>query len=349
VIHVLFPQATGIRRRNTEGLTMETNGKAVGRWAALAAAMFLAACSGGSDGSNGVNGAGGAVGPAGPVGLQWKGAWSAAADYVAQDGVSHNGSSWVANAPNTNTEPGVGAAWDVIAAAATGIQGEQGPAGPEGPVGPAGPQGPQGVPGNPGDVGLQGPAGPLGPAGPAGPQGPQGPQGATGATGSTGPAGPAGPQGSQGAAGPQGPVGPSGLVSQVTVTAGNEGISSGGCNGIDGMAFFGATAGVALAANQTVTVSGTANLGADLTPVSNLSLNVCYQPAGGAIVADGEFFGAPGTPLQLPAGTLVPFSLSRSWDALTAGSYTVGLCGCIDGTDPWVTDWSWLTVTVSQQ
>jgi hypothetical protein len=116
------------------------------------------------------------------------------------------------------------------------------------------------------------------------------------------------------------------------------------------MGFFGVTSGVSLGNNQSLSVSGTVNLGADLTPVSNLSLNVCYQPATGPLVADGEFLGTPGlAPLQLPAGSLVPFSLSRSWDGLLAGTYTVGLCGCIDGTDPWVSDWSWLTVKVSQQ
>jgi hypothetical protein len=156
----------------------------------------------------------------------------------------------------------------------------------------------------------------------------------------------------EGLQGPEGPAGPSGLVSHTTVSGGNAGIASapGVCNGIHGMQFLGVTADVHLAADQTLGVLGTVNLGSDLTPVSNLSMNVCYQPNGAAIVADGEFLGTPGfAPLQLPAGSLMPFSLARSWGGLLPGDYKVGLCGCVDGTDPWITDWSWLTVAVSQR
>lgn len=98
--------------------------------------------------------------------------------YLADDGVAHLGSSYVAeSAPTVGVAPPA-APWLLIAAKGAtgdqGIQGLTGPTGPAGEIGPAGPTGPQGVAGLPGATG---------------------PAGATGATGLTGPVGPTGPAG----------------------------------------------------------------------------------------------------------------------------------------------------------
>jgi hypothetical protein len=108
------------------------------------------------------------------------------------------------------------------------------------------------------------------------------------------------------------------------------------------------------ATNQAVTVSGTANLGAGATAVSNLSLNLCYQGTTGAPAISTQIeqfngFGYAGLYLGLPAGAFMPFSMTRTFSGLAADTYTVGLCGCIDGTDAWITDWSWVNATVVQQ
>jgi hypothetical protein len=157
-------------------------------------------------------------------------------------------------------------------------------------------------------------------------------------------------------AGPTGPQGPPALVSATTATgdASTPGTTipqaPGVCDGQSGVTLFGAPANIVLGANQVMTVSGSANIGASVA-VSNLSLNLCYQPVGGAISAltDFEYFGYPGNFLTLPAGTFMPFSMTRTFSGLPAGTYDVGLCGCIDGTDAWVTDWTWVNVQVFQQ
>lgn len=207
-------------------------------------------------------------------------------------------------------------------------------------------------------------------------------QGTTGPGGSTGPAGPtggAGPQGSQGAQGQPG----AGIASLTSVEGSNTGIVQTAATGVDscdgqvGMAFTGVTAQVTLFPNQVAKVSGTVDLGADATPVSNLTMNVCRQPVGGVLVSDinflGDVTGKPNatpvvlpTPLKLAANSFIPFSMSRSFTACSdprvvtdpgdclpvtaAGtSYFLGLCGCILGTaDTWVTNYSWLTVQVSK-
>lgn len=78
----------------------------------------------------------------GPKGLNWKGAWSAAINYAADDAVSYNGSSWIAKQANNNVTPVEGAVWTIVAqkgdTGATGATGAQGPQGSVGPLGPAG-------------------------------------------------------------------------------------------------------------------------------------------------------------------------------------------------------------------
>jgi hypothetical protein len=122
------------------------------------------------------------------------------------------------------------------------------------------------------------------------------------------------------------------------------------CNGQAGLDFFGVTASVVLGANQSLTISGTADLGAGVQPVGNLSLNLCYLGTTGSISAltDANNFGNVGSFLALPAGTFMPFTLTRSFTGLPPDTYLVGLCGCIDGVDAWVTDWSWINVQVAQ-
>lgn len=124
----------------------------------------------------------------GSKGLNWKGAWSSTTNYVADDAVSFNGSSWIAKQSNINSTPVEGADWTMIAqkgdtgaTGATGLTGPQGPIGPTGATGATGPSGPEGPAGPTGPQGVQGPQGPEGPIGPQGPQGPAGPPGASGA------------------------------------------------------------------------------------------------------------------------------------------------------------------------
>lgn len=56
----------------------------------------------------------GAVGPQGAPGgiVNWLGEWDSVTNYVINDAISHNGSSYVALANNINVEPGVDAGWE---------------------------------------------------------------------------------------------------------------------------------------------------------------------------------------------------------------------------------------------
>jgi hypothetical protein len=73
-------------------------------------------------------------GVAGEAGLTWRGAWDSTTTYVAGDAVNYFGSSYIAVAVNTNTQPGGGGAWDLLAA--QGMQGEPGNDGAPGQAGP---------------------------------------------------------------------------------------------------------------------------------------------------------------------------------------------------------------------
>src|SRR5262249_26619415 len=66
-------------------------------------------------GPTGATGLQGPAGPQGPKGLNWKGAWDPAAQYVADDAVSSGGSSWRAVRDNTNVVPVEGADWTIVA------------------------------------------------------------------------------------------------------------------------------------------------------------------------------------------------------------------------------------------
>lgn len=82
-----------------------------------------------------------AVGKTGPqgepgtpgAGVTWHGPWDSGTAYVAQDAVEHLGSSWIANAPNTNKIPGTDPEWDLwVEKGQPGAEGEAGPAGNDG-------------------------------------------------------------------------------------------------------------------------------------------------------------------------------------------------------------------------
>jgi Collagen triple helix repeat (20 copies)/Chaperone of endosialidase/Head domain of trimeric autotransporter adhesin len=81
----------------------------------------------GATGPTGATGPQGPAGPQGPKGLNWKGAWDAAAHYVADDAVGFNGSSWRALRDNDNVTPTEGADWTIVAQKGdTGPQGSGG-------------------------------------------------------------------------------------------------------------------------------------------------------------------------------------------------------------------------------
>jgi hypothetical protein len=126
-------------------------------------------------------------------------------------------------------------------------------------------------------------------------------------------------------------------------------------NGVDFVGFSPGrpTATVVLAANQTITASSSLTLGTGASPATHLSLNLCFQDTGGGTISgatDFNYFGVgPNGWLSLPANTNMPFSVTRSFTGLPPATYEVGLCGCIDGSDVWATDWGWLSVQVFQQ
>jgi len=69
----------------------------------------------GPQGPTGPQGLQGIPGPQGPRGLNWQGAWDAATNYVTDDAVSHEGSSWRAARANINVAPVEGADWTIVA------------------------------------------------------------------------------------------------------------------------------------------------------------------------------------------------------------------------------------------
>lgn len=99
----------------------------------------------GPQGVEGSKGDQGVQGPVGPAGMTWRGVWNPEDDYVNDDSVYHEGSSWfAAGDPAPGEEPSTDSAhWHALAMqGAQGIQGSQGIQGPEGPQGPVGLTGP---------------------------------------------------------------------------------------------------------------------------------------------------------------------------------------------------------------
>jgi hypothetical protein len=108
----------------------------------------------GETGPAGPTGATGAVGATGATGLNWQGVWSSSTDYVDDDAVYYNNSSWfAAGNPTVGEVPEIGAThWMPLAlqgatgaTGATGAQGIQGLKGDKGDTGATGPQGETGT------------------------------------------------------------------------------------------------------------------------------------------------------------------------------------------------------------
>jgi hypothetical protein len=119
--------------------------------------------------------AGTSVGSAG----QYRGTWSATAQYQVGDITFYSGSSYLATQASTNHQPDSDPTfWSTLAR-----RGDQGLPGPQGIAGIQGPQGPAGLVG---PIGLTGLTGAIGATGLTGPQGPIGLTGLTGATGAAG-------------------------------------------------------------------------------------------------------------------------------------------------------------------
>ena len=115
----------------------------------------------------------------------WKGNWSAATTYLANDSVlGADGNAYICLKKHTNQEPPNATYWDVIAE--KGIQGAQGDQGIQGETGIQGDTGAQGETGIQGDQGIQGIQGIQGVQGETGIQGDKGDKGDTGAQGDQG-------------------------------------------------------------------------------------------------------------------------------------------------------------------
>lgn len=107
------------------------------------AAVFDFAIPKGDKGEKGDTGNTGATGATGATGLNWQGTWSNTTDYVNDDAVYYNNSSWFASGdPTVGEVPEIGAThWMPLA-----LQGATGA------TGATGPQGPQGIQGEPGSL-----------------------------------------------------------------------------------------------------------------------------------------------------------------------------------------------------
>lgn len=117
----------------------------------------------GDTGPQGPQGDTGPIGPTGATGITWQGTWSSTVDYVNNDAVYYDQSSWFASGnPTVGEVPSLSAThWFPLAI--------------HGATGATGPQGEQGIQGETGATGA------------TGAKGDKGDTGATGATGATGP------------------------------------------------------------------------------------------------------------------------------------------------------------------
>jgi hypothetical protein len=162
-------------------------------------------------GPMGPAGATGATGATGAQGMTWKGPYNPSQAYSANDGVTYEGSSYIATgAIPVGMAPPDGAWSLLVQAGATGAVG---------PTGATGATGPTGAAGAAGATGTTGPAGAAGATGATGATGPAGAAGATGATGATGAAGAAGATGATGATGNTGQQGLPGSAGQTGLVA----------------------------------------------------------------------------------------------------------------------------------
>jgi hypothetical protein len=95
----------------------------------------------GPTGPTGPTGATGDTGPTGEIGINWQGSWDENVNYVVNDAVFYEGSSWFASSdPDLGSVPSdTSPYWDELAA--KGLQGATGPTGATGDTGPTGPSG----------------------------------------------------------------------------------------------------------------------------------------------------------------------------------------------------------------
>jgi hypothetical protein len=87
----------------------------------------------------------------GPPDMFWAGTWRSGVMYAPNDVVALGGTTWVAEGPPGQTQPGVGPAWRAFATTTPGPQGPPGDTGERGLTGATGPPGASGPAGLPGD------------------------------------------------------------------------------------------------------------------------------------------------------------------------------------------------------
>ena len=141
-----------------------------------------------------------------------------------------------------------------------------------------------------------------------------------GATGATGPTGATGAAGATGTQGPTGPTGPASVL--------NTGFGYGAiANPLPAAAPFTGTfvslgheASVVIPANGRVIVSGTAVFGSDIA-ASAIALDICWTPSGGTLQIPYHY-----QIISVPLNAQIPFSVTRIFTSLAAGTYAFGLC-----------------------
>ena len=100
----------------------------VGREPDVSPAYWAVLAQAGTAGTPGATGAAGPQGPAGAVGINYRGAWTSAQGYLANDAVTFGGSTYLALTSSMGSEPDVSPAqWAVLAA--KGVAGPTGPSG----------------------------------------------------------------------------------------------------------------------------------------------------------------------------------------------------------------------------
>jgi hypothetical protein len=235
----------------------------------------------GATGATGAQGPQGAAGAQGAKGLNWRGAWSSATAYLADDAVQFAGKAYLALQGGTDKDPASETAfWSLLVSGVnwrgtwinstgyvvndavfregssyvaiadnTGMAPESEPSF----------WSPMAQKGDTGDTGAAGPAGATGAIGPAGATGAIGPAGATGATG------PAGADGAVGAQGPQGPAGDVNSVADGSVGAPTINFTSSPSTGI----FSPATGKIAMAAGGALFLH---NIGTENTALGSSAL-----------------------------------------------------------------------------
>jgi hypothetical protein len=182
----------------------------------------------GSSGSNGTDGTSGTSGSSG-VGFRIIGEWDNTTNYLANDMVSYNGSSYIAIQDNINKIPSIEVSYWLLQSLA-GSNGTSGTSGTDGTSGTSGSSGSDGTSGTSGSSGTDGTSGTSGSSGTNGTSGTSGSSGSSGTSGSSGSSGTSGSSGSSGTSGSSGSSGTSGdsifaLTGSVWNTTNNVGVT----------------------------------------------------------------------------------------------------------------------------